>query len=74
MLTGQVLTRKETMITGEVDDEAAIGVPPSGHLEEGLAVGRGDGAEGGRQAAGVGVGVAEIEDGREMTWRGHCRQ
>ena len=50
-------------LTEEVDNEATVGHPAGGSAEVGAAVGRVDGvAESGNESAGVGVGVAEVED------------
>lgn len=53
--------------TDKIDDEAAIWVSSSGCVEKRLSVWQGNRAEGGRQSTSVGVGVAEIEDRREIT-------
>ena len=56
------------MCTNEVDDETAIGVPSGGSAKMGLAVREGWGPPEGRsKTAGVGVRVAEVEDGWKMT-------
>jgi len=55
----------------EVEDEAAVAEAAGGAAEEGGAVGREDGLEPRRHtAAGVGVGVPEVEHRREFEVRG----
>lgn len=50
-------------LTEEVDDEATVGHAAGGSMEVGAAVRGVDGvAESGDESAGVGVGVAEVED------------
>lgn len=58
---------RQNVRTDEIDNEAAIGVSSSGCVEKRLSVWQGNRAEGGWEATSVGVGVAKIEDRREIT-------
>jgi hypothetical protein len=70
LVTEVIVEEHVQYVTDEVDDEVAVGAAAGGVAEEGGAVGRArdvveDGVlgEDGGVVAGVGVGVAEAEDG-----------
>lgn len=58
------------LLTNKINDQSAVTIPARGAVEERLPGWRARLAESGGKAAGVGVGVAEVEYGRKITRSG----